>query len=457
MSAIDAGIATRALEITGVAAIHFLWQGTCVALVLWLWLRAHETVEPAARHGACVAGMLAMVALPIFTAAWYASAAPGGAGALVTSRHLAGVATWVVAIAPHAGVVWLVGALAFHLRLLLHLARAVLVARVGVSPAPALSERVRSLAAMLGTRRPVRVVASVNVVSPALVGWLRPVVLVPRDIVRVLTPRQLDTVLVHELAHVQRNDYLVNVLQGVFEALLFFHPAVWWLSDRLRVEREYACDDVAVRVSGRAMDYARALARLDAHRDAHPALASTGGSLMERITRVITRSPAAATTGAAERTRMLGGAAAAFALCALVVVVGCFRAASAPDDAPVARDAVELATRFGEVGHEIAKYEAEEAAREGHAVVEILGPDGEVSVHELEKVEEGSVPFGPASRAASDRSEMDALKRRVEAHVRVGEFEEARTLVEAWRAHGVSTADAGDLHFEAAPQTESPD
>jgi TonB family protein len=103
-----------------------------------------------------------------------------------------------------------------------------------------------------------------------------------------LTPLQLEAILAHEIGHIRRYDYLVNMLQMVVETLLFYHPVVWWASRRIRVERELCCDDLAVQFSGNALRYARALTTLEKMRLRSPAvaMASTGGPLMYRIQRL---------------------------------------------------------------------------------------------------------------------------------------------------------------------------
>jgi penicillin-binding protein 2 len=103
----------------------------------------------------------------------------------------------------------------------------------------------------------------------------------------------LEAVLAHELAHVRRHDYLVNVLQTGVETLLFYHPAVWWVSRQIRAEREHACDDMAVRVTGDAVTYARALTRIERMRTTAPrlAMAADGGSLRSRVSRLVEGPP----------------------------------------------------------------------------------------------------------------------------------------------------------------------
>jgi beta-lactamase regulating signal transducer with metallopeptidase domain len=144
----------------------------------------------------------------------------------------------------------------------------------------------------LGIRRPVALLESAAVAVPAVVGWLRPLVLVPASALAGLTPQQLELILAHELAHVRRHDYLVNLMQAVVETLFFYHPAVWWMSRQVRREREHCCDDLAVAACGDRVEYARALAVLAGLRAAPPRLApaatSAGrGVLLARIRRLI--------------------------------------------------------------------------------------------------------------------------------------------------------------------------
>ena len=98
---------------------------------------------------------------------------------------------------------------------------------------------------------------------PTIVGCLRPVILLPASVVTGLPASHLDAVLAHELAHVRRHDYLVNVLQSLVETLLFYHPAVWWCSRQIRIEREHCCDDLVVEACGDRVVYAHALAQLE--------------------------------------------------------------------------------------------------------------------------------------------------------------------------------------------------
>jgi hypothetical protein len=129
-----------------------------------------------------------------------------------------------------------------------------------------------------------------------MVGWLKPVVLLPAVAVSGLTPSQIEALIAHELAHVRRHDYFVNLLQAAVETLLFYHPAVWWVSKQVRAEREHCCDDLAVGVCDRLV-YVSALSDLAAMSVPRTALAATGGSLLTRVKRILGPGDSPASSG----------------------------------------------------------------------------------------------------------------------------------------------------------------
>ena len=98
--------------------------------------------------------------------------------------------------------------------------------------------------------------------EPIAFGLLKPVVLMPISVLTQCPAELIEAMIAHELAHIRRYDLWVNMLQRVVETLLFYHPAVWWVSGRMRLERELCCDDLAIRVTGRRADYATALVEL---------------------------------------------------------------------------------------------------------------------------------------------------------------------------------------------------
>jgi beta-lactamase regulating signal transducer with metallopeptidase domain len=152
---------------------------------------------------------------------------------------------------------------------------------------PVWIERFAELRGRLGVSQSVRLLASAAATVPFVVGWLRPVVLVPAGLLTGLNAGELEAILAHELAHIRRHDFLVNLLQNVVETLLFYHPAIWWMSAQVRREREHCCDDAAVAACGGVLDYAKALMALEQLRPATGLMvAASGGSLLARIRRL---------------------------------------------------------------------------------------------------------------------------------------------------------------------------
>jgi beta-lactamase regulating signal transducer with metallopeptidase domain len=338
------------------ALLHSLWQGALVAAVtavLWWMLRAGR---PNVRY------VLGCVALTLMVAAWAGTAwrtavqlfpqtpvagqTPpallGPAGPLDFSPAIRPIAkadlesdgvpwsrrldAWSVRLVP----LWLAGVLALSFRLAFSWWLVQRMRRAAWSPvASYVTGRTLELTRRLGIARAVRVVQSAAVQVPAVIGWLRPVVLLPGSALTGLNPAQLDAVIAHELAHVCRHDFAVNLLQSAAEILLFYHPACWWISRGVRIERELCCDDVAVSVCGDRLLYAAALADLEALRTAPTlALAATDGPLLQRVRRLLAPSPAA------PRVPGLVAALVPAALLALVMTGATLTAAAPRADAP---------------------------------------------------------------------------------------------------------------------------
>jgi hypothetical protein len=160
-------------------------------------------------------------------------------------------------------------------------------------PAEVLAQRVEALARRLSVSRPVRLAQSALVEVPTVIGVLRPLILLPATAMTGLSAEQLDAILAHEIAHIRRHDYFINLIQTVIETLLFYHPAVWWLSGRIRQERENCCDDIASHVCENPIRYAEALVRMEELRAPAGglAMAATGGNLALRIRRLLGQPP----------------------------------------------------------------------------------------------------------------------------------------------------------------------
>ena len=308
------------VESVGWTLLHFVWQGLAIGALLAICLRLLKNHSSSHRYLAACIALICIVAAPIATfyhfaqgksvehaVAFASEAMPADSLVVEASESGSRPTTKVVVVhkpavarrsfsqnlkaaMPWMVQAWLAGVLLFSIRLFFGWWKVNRIKRVAGTP---LTEpwtvRVTELARRLGINRSLRVVQSAIVEVPTVIGWLRPVILLPASCIVGLDPAQLEAVLAHELAHVRRHDYLVNLLQSVVETVLFYHPLVWWISRRIREEREHCCDDHAVKVCGDPVAYARALATLEELRPA-PAqlsLAASGAPLLERIKRLL--------------------------------------------------------------------------------------------------------------------------------------------------------------------------
>jgi len=283
----------------GWTLIHSLWEGAAVALALVVLLGVTRSAR--IRYWAACGAMLVLLAG--FGATFYrvmpretgiAARAPiPAAAALPADDSPIGITStaWELSdLLPWLAPVWMAGVLLFQVQCLASWAAAGRLRRTGVFDAPdAWVARLDALRARLRMTRPVTLLESCFLEVPVVIGHLRPVILMPVGLLAGLPVAQIESILLHELAHIRRADYLVNLMQKVVEGLLFYHPAVWWISSVMRTEREHCCDDLAVRASGDAHEYATALAALAENRWAvsEAAVAATGGNLVRRIRRVL--------------------------------------------------------------------------------------------------------------------------------------------------------------------------
>jgi beta-lactamase regulating signal transducer with metallopeptidase domain len=315
MSVLDAALTTPFAQSVVWALLHFLWQGAAIALVAFALLRFSGWRAPA-RYATGIAALALMLASPVVTvlmtmnrstdaatvspapppvtelrdvtAAAAAPVAPvsARAGDALSSSETEPVMDRAVVRMAVLGI-WLSGVLVLSGRLLggwLVVGR--LARRHDRPVTPEVQALARRVAGRLALDRFVRLFESSAVAVPVTVGWIKPVVLLPAAAMSGLSMAQVEALLAHELAHVRRHDYLVNLLQSAVETLLFYHPAVWWVSRQVRVEREHCCDDLAVDVCDRLV-YATALTDLAAIATPRLALAATDGSLLARVRRIL--------------------------------------------------------------------------------------------------------------------------------------------------------------------------
>jgi beta-lactamase regulating signal transducer with metallopeptidase domain len=239
--------------------LNWLWQGSVVALALLVLLRLLERASASVRYIVCWAVLLLVLALPLLS--WLpaevppATAALGGVNAIVTVP----ASWWLPAMVIAAWAAWTSVSLVRFLLAIAALRRAR--AQLAVFP--------RDVAAALPHWRRIgaegrrsSLALSDTVTTAAVLGWGRPVIAVAPSLLTSLEPDELDRVLVHEWAHVQRRDDVANLAQVVIRIVAGWHPAVWWIDRRLHLEREIACDEMAISVTGAPRSYAACLLKL---------------------------------------------------------------------------------------------------------------------------------------------------------------------------------------------------
>jgi beta-lactamase regulating signal transducer with metallopeptidase domain len=291
------------------ALLDFIWQGLLVGWAAALVLGLLRGARPQVRYAVACAALLLCAALPLAgtlqrvfdahaaTTALLPLALADNAGAAAATIGPAAIdrlALWeqrLQAQLPLVMLLWAAGAAALALRMMLGLAwvhRRSLPAHS--RPDAAWQASVTRLATRLGIARPVRLGLVDDLASPVTAGWWRPVILLPASLASGMPVGLLEALLAHELAHIKRHDYLVNLVQSAIEIVLFYHPAVWWLSNRIRLEREQIADDLAASMLGEPRRLALALSELDRFQLAtnhHLAHAAHGGNLMNRIKRLV--------------------------------------------------------------------------------------------------------------------------------------------------------------------------
>ncbi|MEQ1507299.1 MAG: M56 family metallopeptidase, partial [Myxococcota bacterium] len=263
------------------ALLHSVWQGALIAGIGGLVVRVLHGSPAEHRYRALGLLLVAQLAAFAATIAWLA---PLGADrAAVPFDRVTAPAGWPLAIV----VGWTGGVAVLGIRVAVGLWTIRRWRRRSIAAPPDWAARFERLALRLAVHRDVALRLVADDLGPMAVGVVRPVVLIPAALLVQLPPAQLEAILLHELAHVKRLDWLVNLAQSAAETLLFHHPATWWLSRRIRHERELCCDALAARAVSDPLLYARALAELDALRVLPLSLAANGGNLMDRILRLV--------------------------------------------------------------------------------------------------------------------------------------------------------------------------
>jgi GWxTD domain-containing protein len=299
MTAFEQLARTPLAKTIGWTLFHSLWEGALAALILLAVLFVVRS--PRARYAWACAAMSGMLAGFALTFGLLSSQGSGASTTIALAIPKAPIVDTQSApdpparfhfedVLPCLAPFWIAGVVVFHLRSVAAWMAAQRARNRGVCRAPdPWPRRLQHLSAKLRVSKPVALLETCLGDVPVVIGYLRPVILVPVGMLTGMPAAQAEAILLHELAHIQRHDYLVNLLQTVVEGFLFYHPAMWWISGVIRAERENCCDDLVVAASGDAREYAAALAALEQTRWAadQAALAATGGSLVKRIRRLL--------------------------------------------------------------------------------------------------------------------------------------------------------------------------
>ncbi len=291
----------------GWTVVHSLWQAVGVALLLSALLHLSKNKSAHIRYWAAygalflVFGLAAVTFTNLYASTWSSPSTEITRLTMLDAPH-APVANETTLLhywwqyfefhLPAFVLLWLLGAVFFMLRLLGGLAY---IERLKTAHALPLNGHWEDLLADLAQRmsipHSIALFESAWVQTPMVIGHLKPLIFLPIGVVNQLSVEQVETVLAHELAHIGRHDYLLNVLQSLVEALLYFNPAVWWMSAVIRAEREHCCDDLALQVCNNPLAYAKALVVIQEMGLNAPKLAMTFGRrkkpLLLRIQRIL--------------------------------------------------------------------------------------------------------------------------------------------------------------------------
>src|SRR6202045_970889 len=412
------------LRTLGWTLLHFLWQGAGLAALFAVGAAVCRSA--AARYALAVGALVLMMVSPVITFTWlrtqmnpavqtgaegastWAGTSTQNATALSGSRAPAAASRteqpmamlWLVEA-------WFVGVLLLSLRtagglFLIERMRRKEIKQVGGE----LYERCVALQRRMGLDCVIQYCECHRLDAPAVLGWFRPVVLLPVRALTGLTEEQIEAVIAHELAHIRRLDCFVNLFQIAAETLLFYHPAVWWVSQRIRAERENCCDDEAISVCGDAVNYARALTLMEEWRTA-PALmmAANRSPLAERVVRLL------GWDGAAGRIRVAGLTA------SFVCLVGALLAGNA----------------FRGVAHAARGAGASPKQEQGSSVI-VVKPE---TASAKERTAQAAKPSGAAEAKAQTNKEKDQKT--------AGDENKKQSYLDAMEAAGFKNLDVDEI------------
>jgi len=296
----------------GWTVMHSLWQAMVIGLLMAVGMLFLQDKSAKARYEMAAFSLFLVFVSALTTFLVYfetaqvatdfitvnlqeesvATTIAGAAG--ITTSSLEGYLEYFNQYIPMVVAVWFLGACFFLVRLMGGLTY---IQRLKYTKNKPVSEewtaRLNQLCKRLRLRKTVKLVESSLATVPMVIGYLKPVILMPLGAINNLSESEVDAILAHELAHVYRNDFLINIFLSVIEVLFYFNPAVWWISANIRTERENCCDDIAIKLCGNSLAYAKALLSLQELSQTVPgyamAFAGPKNQLLHRIKRILSQ------------------------------------------------------------------------------------------------------------------------------------------------------------------------
>ena len=287
----------------GWTIVHSIWQGILVALFLFIGLKSVGSRRAHLRHEMSIFSMFFLLILVFATFIFHLSIAQtpsgvsfvSGLGSISLANPSSGfniLNGYINAYAPYLVSIWVVGIVVFSIRIIGGLSY---IFRLQCKSMPLANQNVQEilckLMAKTHLKKAVRLVESSRAQIPMTLGHIKPIILLPVGLITYLTPKQVETLIAHELAHIIRNDFLINFLLTSIETLFYYHPAVWWMASQVREEREAACDTIAVKLTGNPVIYAQALYTLKTYKPMVNSLVmgifSKRKALLKRISRIL--------------------------------------------------------------------------------------------------------------------------------------------------------------------------
>jgi len=305
MELINHFISDQLLKAIGWTIVHSIWQASFVALVMSIFLNKYQKERSVVRYRIAITSLYMILFFSVVTFCLHYFASSDASNLIVHATssvdisHYSGshfIQNFTFGLVHHFDFIttmWVSGMLVFFVKFIggyLWLKRYELSGEI--IPDAQVHVIFNDLIEKMNLTKPVALMESALVKTPMMIRHLKPIILLPVGIINHLELNEVEAILAHELSHISRNDFLQNIMQSLIEIVYYYHPAVWWISANVRAERENCCDEEAVRLCGSAVNYAKALVKIEEMQSQGlPALAipmaRNRDSLLHRVSRIL--------------------------------------------------------------------------------------------------------------------------------------------------------------------------